>query len=131
MKRKPDSCGHVNAYCSNATSKTRMKRMRDGMEMAAALAEVSRMNAEDAKEKKAGEAQALTDAAPSALLKLAEKAGDLTKLFVGELKSIAHTHFMQAELKGKKSDCIKQLQSLIDKNPNILPLVSDEAQRNK
>ena len=104
MKRKLDSCGHVNAYCNNATSKTRMKRMRDGMEMAAALAEVSRMNAEDAKEKKAGEAQTLTDAAPNALLKLAEKAGGLTKLAVGGLKAIAHTRPMQAELKGKKSD---------------------------
>ena len=34
-----------------------MKRLRDGTELATALADVHRMNTEDAKEKKAGEAQ--------------------------------------------------------------------------
>ena len=61
---------------------------------------------------------------------IAVNAGSVSKLFVSDLKAIAHAHFMQTELKGKKVDCVKQLELLIRNNPNTLPLATAEAQRN-
>jgi len=92
--------------------------------------EVKRLEAEEAEEKKPDEAAALTAAAPAAVLKLAAKGSDVLKLFVPEMRAIAHVHFMQAELKGKKAARGTQLQDLIAKHPTILPLATAEAERN-
>ena len=88
---------------------------------------MKRIEQEEAKEKKSEEGKKSEEAAPAALLKLDAKGGDVTKLFVPEMKAIAFTHFMHAELKGKKADCAKQLVTLIQKHPSILPAATTAA----
>ena len=83
--RKLNMYGSINSHSGLGNSQEQLEKMRRHQQLAASLAEISRVGAEAKKKKKDYDTEALSAAGPASLFKLRGKAkGDLNVLTMGE-----------------------------------------------
>jgi len=98
-----------------------MARMQQQLELAASIAEIERINANEKAKEKMEKQELHGDIAPAALKKLEANSNDASKLTVKEMDAVAYTYFMNAVLKGKKPEKVRGLQTLIRTHSDVMP----------
>ena len=111
----------MNSHCCHANSEQRMAQMQRQLELAASIAEIERINANEKAKEKMEKQELHGDIAPAALKKLEANSNDASKLTVKEMDAIAYTYFMNAVLKGKKPEKVRGLQTLIRTHSDVMP----------
>jgi hypothetical protein len=115
-KRKLDMFASIKSHSGVANDPKRLKRMQSQLEMAASLAEISRLDADQKARQKKDAANAVRDLAPKAKEKLVEKNGDVGKLSKKEISAILLVEYaidMPATSNTKKGVLVKKLQDEI------------------
>jgi hypothetical protein len=128
-KRKLDCLGALQGASCFANDPKRLKLLRDQLELASSIASINKAQAEE-KHVKAQQATAsLMEKAPGALEKLKAKGGDLSKITMPELESLAFRFFGGAALKSKtKGPMVAEVRGLVIKHRAANPLsLSDES----
>jgi hypothetical protein len=128
-KRKLDALGNLGGACGLANDGPRLQRLHAQLELANSLAEITKANANEAAAKKSQLTTELVGLAPEAILKLAEKGGEVDKLTKNEIRSIAFVHFGGAVLKeaDKKDGLVDALGKLMAAQPSIIPALTAAA----
>ena len=123
-RRKYDNLGYVRGQCGFANDPERMKRLRNQLALADAMAEMTRRTADEKSTKASMATAELVAAAPIAIAKLKGHGGNLTKLTMKEMEAIAFTSFNGAVLKGDKTAHVAALEKLASNQPAILEAAS-------
>jgi hypothetical protein len=117
-KRKLDMFGNVNSHSGMANDEKKLNLLRNKLQLAASIAEVSRMDKADAQSKKNAEREVKKKLAPAASAKLAEKQGDVSKLTKAEIVAILYDEYGDdvCQTKHKKHELVKRLDGKINRN---------------
>lgn len=121
-KRKLDALGNIRGDCGLANDPERLQRLRNQLQLADSLAEISKATTEE-KATKASQATAeLIEKAPAATAKLKKAKGDASALTKDEMSAVAFVSFNGAVLKGDKAAFVKGLSVLMKAQPTIINL---------
>jgi hypothetical protein len=118
-KRRLDAVGNIQAHCVELSDPVRQKRLRTQLELAASIAEISRMAAQESKEKKAQDGLELDKALPDAIVKLKKHNCDFSKLFVKELRAVGWSFCHKDIPNDKKSILVEEVQQLYNASRTI------------
>lgn len=112
-KRRLDAAGFVQSECCEITSDKRMKRQQMALQLAASLAELYNLDAEEKEAQHAKEMDELIPLAPKALQKLKANNMNWNKITVKEIQSIGLVHFNTELKKQKKDALVKDAQAML------------------
>jgi len=112
-KRKLDQHGSIKSHCAIVNDPKRLKSLKNQQQLAASIAQIQRL--EEANKVKTQENNLLEmrNLAPKAMLKLANKGGDVNKLTIKEIAAVLLVSHGIEMLKGKKNDYVKRLEGAI------------------
>lgn len=94
----------------------RLKSLTNQQQLADSLACIERQNAAKRAVEDAKNVSEMHDLAPTALLKLESKGGDVNKLTIKEITAILLVSYNIEMSKGKKKDYVKKLEGEINRN---------------
>ncbi|KAJ1449690.1 hypothetical protein M885DRAFT_590330 [Pelagophyceae sp. CCMP2097] len=101
-KRKLDALGGIKAYCGEANSDERIKKLERAAKLADSLAQISRLGTEIKTQEKCDAPLELNRVTPEALRKLQLKYKDVSKLKIKEIGALLVRYFALAVPKGAK-----------------------------
>jgi hypothetical protein len=111
-----------------ANDEKKLNLLRNKLQLAASIAEISRMDKADAQSKKNAEREVKKKLAPAASAKLAEKQGDVSKLTKAEIVAILYYDYGDdvCHTKHKKPELVKRLEDKIHRNPATASAAEDQ-----
>ena len=122
-KRKLDVLGELQGASCFANDPKRLKQLQDQLELADSISSINKAQADEKNHKAAQATASLLERAPAALNKLKAKGGDLKKITIPELESLAFRFFSGVVLATKKKDAmIAEVRGLMMKHLAANPL---------
>jgi hypothetical protein len=121
--RKLDQLGYIKAHSGVANDSARLKKLRNQLQLANSLASIERSEAAIAKKKKTDSFAERLAMAPTAVVKLAEKGGQVTRLTKKDISSLLFVYFSvdMDEVKHKKLELVTKLDERMVNDPEKLP----------
>jgi hypothetical protein len=127
-KRKMGALAGIRGHSGLLNDPVRLKRLKEQSDLAQSLSSILRAQQQAKKSKKDADVAGLFDKAPPALLKLAKKDLDASKLTKEEICSIAYRCFATTLNNGlKKAKLVDDFQELVAKHPQVLTTSIAEA----